>query len=116
MLTTGRKGDTSNRQVVQRLQQSGSFSWLDEGISRNGYSLLIVEPAGKRANTGVVLLGALTIMDYAPRPLPNGAALGDDPLCDAQPEPRRTASDDRLAPRIAARKRAHTAGAHATKS
>lgn len=67
MLTTGRKGDTSNLQVVQRLQQSGSFSWLDEGISRNGYSLLIVEPAGKRANTGVVLLGALTLLTL---PLP----------------------------------------------
>lgn len=67
MITTGRKGDTSNRQVVQRLQQSGSFSWLDEGISRNGYSLLIVEPAGKRANTGLVLLGALTLLTL---PLP----------------------------------------------
>lgn len=67
MLTSGRKGDTSNREVVQRLQQSGSFSWLDEGISRNGYSLLITEPRGKRANTATVILGAMTLLTL---PLP----------------------------------------------
>lgn len=67
MLTTGRKGDSSNQQVVQRLRQSGSFSWLDEGISRSGYSLLIAELPGERASAGVVLLGALTLLTL---PLP----------------------------------------------
>lgn len=67
MLTTGRRGDTSNKEIVQRLKQSGSFSWLDEGISRNGYSLLISEPRGERANTAIVLLGAMTLLTV---PLP----------------------------------------------
>ncbi|SHM19482.1 hypothetical protein [Phytopseudomonas punonensis] len=65
--TTGRKGDRSNLEVVQRLQQSGSFSWLDDGISRSGYSLLITEPGGRRANAALVMLGAMTLLTL---PLP----------------------------------------------
>ena len=66
-LPTFRRNDRSNDEIVQRLKESGSFSWLDDGISRTGYSLLITEPGGKRANAALVTLGAMTLLTL---PLP----------------------------------------------
>lgn len=66
-LPTFRRNDRSNDEIVQRLKESGSFSWLDDGISGTGYSLLITEPPGKRANAALVTLGAITLFTL---PLP----------------------------------------------
>lgn len=50
------------REVIQRLRDTGAFSFLDGGFSKTGYSLLVDQGGGKGAGVLPALLGALTLL------------------------------------------------------
>ncbi|TFY86816.1 hypothetical protein DYL59_20830 [Pseudomonas kairouanensis] len=50
------------REVIQRLRETGAFSFLDGGFSKTGYSLLVDQSGGKGAGVLPAVLGALTLL------------------------------------------------------
>lgn len=59
---TSRFEQQTQREVIQRLRDTGAFSFLDGGFSKTGYSLLIDQRGGKGAGVFPALLGALTLL------------------------------------------------------
>lgn len=49
-------------EVIQRLRETGAFSFLDGGFSKTGYSLLVDQRGGKGAGVLPAVLGALTLL------------------------------------------------------
>lgn len=50
------------QEVIQRLRETGAFSFLDGGFSKTGYSLLVDQGGGKGAGALPAVLGALTLL------------------------------------------------------
>lgn len=50
------------REVIERLRETGAFSFLDGGFSKTGYSLLVDQSGGKGAGVLPAVLGALTLL------------------------------------------------------
>ncbi|AZP71551.1 hypothetical protein EJJ20_18380 [Pseudomonas poae] len=50
------------QEVIQRLRETGAFSFLDGGFSKTGYSLLVDQSGGKGAGVLPAVFGALTLL------------------------------------------------------